>query len=103
MRPAARARLPLLAIAFACARPAPPASERVYVPRTRDLTVTTVPLLVKESLHLYPFLARDFAAGGVLEGKEVYAFSPSTLTVVEDDTVRFTFVRPGGPHRHDGA
>jgi plastocyanin len=94
MRPAALAGLPLLAIAFACARPAPPARKRAYVPRTRDFTVTTVPLLVKESLRVYPFLARDFASGGVLEGKEVYAFSPSTFTVVEGDTVRFTFVNP---------
>jgi len=56
--------------------------------------VTTVPLLVRESASLYPFLTEDFAPGGVLDGKEVYAFSPSTLTVVEGDTVRFTFVNP---------
>jgi hypothetical protein len=32
---------------------------------------------------------------GVLEGKkEVYAFSPSTLTVAEGDTAHFTFVNP---------
>lgn len=65
-----------------------------YVPRIRELTVTTVPLLVKESQRDYPFLARDFAPGGVLEGKEVYAFSPSTLTVVEGDTVHFTLINP---------
>lgn len=41
-----------------------------------------------------PFLARDFAPGGVLEGKEVYAFQPSTITVVKGDTLRFTFVNP---------
>ena len=66
----------------------------VYQPRVRQLTVTTVPLLVRESRTVYPFLAADFAKGGVLEGKEVYAFSPSTLTVVEGDTVHFTFVNP---------
>src|SRR5216117_2348197 len=39
------------------------------------------------------------ACGGVLEGKEVYAFSPSTITVVEGDTVRFTLVNPeDDPH-----
>jgi plastocyanin len=30
----------------------------------------------------------------VLDGKEVYAFSPSTLTVVQGDTIQFTFVNP---------
>jgi plastocyanin len=35
-----------------------------------------------------------FAKGGVLEAREVYAFSPSTLTVVEGDTIRFTFINP---------
>ena len=56
--------------------------------------MTTVPLLTKEMASIYPFLRKDFAPGGVLEGKEVYAFLPSTLTVVEGDTVRFTFVNP---------
>lgn len=58
------------------------------------LTVTTVPLLVKESLTMYAFLKPAFANGGVLDGKEVYAFSPSTLTVVEGDTIHFTFINP---------
>ena len=53
--------------------------------------VTTVPLFTKELASTYPFLREDFAPGGVLEGKEIYAFVPSTLTVVEGDTVRFTF------------
>ena len=79
----------LVALAAGCApRPA------AYVPRARDITVTTVPLLVKEQRTLYPFLARDFAPGGVLAGKEVYAFVPGTITVVEGDTIRFTFVNP---------
>jgi plastocyanin len=65
-----------------------------YRPRARDVTVTTVPVLVKEAKALYPFLAQDFAPGGVLDGKEVYAFAPSTITVVAGDTIRFTFVNP---------
>lgn len=65
-----------------------------YVPRVREVTLTTVPLLVKEDRALYPFLAKDFAKGGVLEGKEVYAFSPSTVTVVQGDTIHFTFINP---------
>lgn len=65
-----------------------------YTPRTQELTITTVPLLVREEKGLFPFLAADFAAGGVLEGKEVYAFSPSSVTVVEGDTVHFTLINP---------
>jgi len=30
----------------------------------------------------------------VLDGKEVYAFSPSTLTVVEGDTIHLTLINP---------
>jgi plastocyanin len=86
--------LAVLALAAACTRSAPPAPAARYTPRTREITITTVPLLVKEARTLYPFLDADFAAGGVLDGKEVYAFSPSTLTVVEGDTIHFTFVNP---------
>jgi plastocyanin len=65
-----------------------------YTPRARDVTITTVPLLSKELRQVYPFLERDFAPGGVLAGREVYAFVPSSVTVVEGDTVRFRFVNP---------
>ena len=80
----------MLLSAMACARPvAPP-----YQPRTRAVTVTTVPLLVRESQRVFPFLKESFAPGGVLAGKEVYAFVPSTITVIAGDTVAFTFVNP---------
>jgi plastocyanin len=69
-------------------------ASRSYVPRTREITVTTVPLLVREQQSVFPFLTKDFGKGGVLEGKEVYAFSPSTVTVVEGDTIHFTFINP---------
>lgn len=72
------------------------ADARPYVPRTRTITITTVPLLVREQQHIFPFLTKDFAKGGVLDGKEVYAFSPSTITVVEGDTIHFVFINPGG-------
>lgn len=77
----------------ACRQTATVASPS-YHPRTRAITVTTVPLLVKEQRSMFPFLAAAFAKGGVLDGKEVYAFSPSTLTVVEGDTIRFTLINP---------
>ena len=65
-----------------------------YTPRVREITVTTVPLLVQEQAKVFPFLKSAFAKGGVLDGKEVYAFSPSTLVVVEGDTIHFTFINP---------
>jgi plastocyanin len=65
-----------------------------YRARVRSVTVTTVPLLVKEEQGVLPFLKEDFAKGGVLEGKEVYAFSPSSITVVEGDTIHFTLINP---------
>lgn len=86
--------IPLLAL-LSCQSPAerPPVSVS-YVPRSRDVTITTVPFLTKEMQAVYPFLKQDFGRGGVLAGKEVYGFQPSSVTVVEGDTVRFTLVNP---------
>jgi plastocyanin len=69
-------------------------AARPYTPTTRAVTITTVPLLVKEEQSVLPFLKQDFAKGGVLDGKEVYGFSPSTVTVIEGDTIQFTFINP---------
>ncbi len=82
---------PFVALALAgCAAPPPAAAP----PTTREYTVTAVPLLTKEMQRVYPFLAKDFAAGGVLAGKEVYAFEPSAITAYEGDTLRLTLVNP---------
>ena len=62
--------------------------------RAREIVITTVPLLTKELATTYPFLKKDFGTGGVLAGKEVYEFMPSTITVVEGDTLRLTFLNP---------
>lgn len=85
--------LALIALS-ACDRDEKVQPKSTYVPRRRDITVTTVPLLVKEETAVFPFLKNDFGPGGVLDGKEVYAFSPSTITVVEGDTIHFTFINP---------
>jgi hypothetical protein len=88
------ALLPLLC-ALACFPKAPDTTRnRQYTPVARDLTITTVPVLVKEMRGLLPFLGPDFAPGGILEGKEVYAFVPNHFTVGEGDTLRFTFYNP---------
>ncbi|MBI3567066.1 MAG: cupredoxin domain-containing protein [Gemmatimonadetes bacterium] len=90
-----RSHLALIALAAAaCGGPGVDAHPAAYHPRTRELTVTTVPLLVKEQRALYPFLRPAFAKGGVLDGKEVYAFVPSTITVVEGDTLHLTIINP---------
>lgn len=70
------------------------ASSGTYRPRTRHLAVTAVPLLTREQTGTYPFLAEDFASGGILEGKEVYAFVPSTLTAYRGDTLVLDLVNP---------
>lgn len=77
--------------------PAPAAST--YTPQTKDFVVTTVPLLVHEQTGTYDYLAKDFSKSGVLAGKEVWGFSPSSLTVYEGDRVNLTLVDPSGdPH-----
>jgi hypothetical protein len=65
-----------------------------YRPRLRSFTVTAVPLLIKEQQDLYPFLKKDFGGGGVLEGKEIYAFQPSVLVAYRGDTLRLVLVNP---------
>ena len=81
-----------LLLALASCRSAPAATR--YAPRTREFTITTVPLLSRELQSVYPFLKKDFARGGVLDGKEVYAFFPNVITAVEGDTLRFTLLNP---------
>jgi plastocyanin len=76
----------------ACAAPVPPTPA--YTPQARYVTVTTVALMVKEDAGVLPFLKQDFAKGGVLDGKEVYGFEPSTITVAAGDTIHFHFVNP---------
>ncbi len=80
----------LAALLAACQRQPP----RPAPGRSLDVVITAVPLLTKELASVYPFLKQDFAAGGVLEGKEVYAFVPSTITVREGDTLRLRLVNP---------
>jgi len=65
-----------------------------YRPQLREVTLTTVPLLVHEQEKQFPFLAADFAKGGVLEGREAYAFVPGTITVIAGDTLHLTVINP---------
>ncbi len=85
-----RSALTVAVVGVVACRPAPPA----YRPRTRAITVTTVPLLVKESARTFPFLKDDFGPDGILAGKEVYGFSPATIVVGEGDTLDLTIYNP---------
>ena len=76
-------------VGSACDRPA-----AAYRPQLREVTLTTVPLLVHEQEEQFPFLAADFAKGGVLEGREAYAFVPSTIAAVAGDTLELTILNP---------
>ncbi len=63
-------------------------------PQSRLYTITAVPLLTREMQRVYPFLTKDFAPGGLLAGREVYAFEPSTITVYEGDTLQLNLINP---------
>jgi uncharacterized cupredoxin-like copper-binding protein len=82
----------LLTLAGCTVQRAEPPSRRVS--HSRSVVITAVPLLTREMQAVYPFLRQDFAPGGVLAGKEVYAFVPSTITVLENDTVQLELINP---------
>lgn len=82
----------LLATTWGCG--ADRGSAPTYTPRARDVTITAVPLLTKELEETYPFLRDAFREGGVMSGQEVYAFSPSTVTVVQGDTIHLHLLNP---------
>lgn len=70
----------------------PPVST--YKAQTRSLTVTTIPAVTHEMQGASPYLKDEFAKGGLLDGKEVYAFSPEALVVYQGDTLKLTLVNP---------
>jgi uncharacterized cupredoxin-like copper-binding protein len=87
-----RHSLPLLLFLAGCSVSG---SQRIDArARSRDVVITAVPLLTKEMAAVYPFLKQDFAPGGVLADKEVYAFVPSSITVFQGDTLRLRLVNP---------
>ena len=70
------------------------ANDGTTAPQNRNFTVAAVPLLVHEQTGIFGFLQQDFAPGGVLDGKEVYGFNPSQLSVLKGDRVHVTVVNP---------
>lgn len=63
-------------------------------PQTRSFVITTMPIAVHEMQDSMDYLKKDFAPGGLLDGKEVYGFYPSTLVVYQGDTVDLSLVNP---------
>jgi plastocyanin len=75
------------------------AAKADYTPQTRTVSLTVAPLLVHEQEGTFDFLKEAFAKHGTLDGKEVWSFAPSTITVYQGDTVNVTFTNPGDdPH-----
>ena len=70
-----------------------------YTPVTRQFVVAAVPLLVHEQTATFGYLNKDFGKSGVLNGKELWGFSPSSFTVYQGDTVQITVINAGDdPH-----
>lgn len=65
-----------------------------YAAQTREFTISIVPLVTHEQQSYADYLQKDFAPGGVLDGKEIYGYNPSTFTVYQGDTVNITWVNP---------
>ena len=57
------------------------ATTNHYTPQTRSFTMTIVPYWVHEVTGTYDYLAPEFGKKGLLAGKEVWGFSPSTIVV----------------------
>jgi plastocyanin len=62
----------------------------------RAVVVTAVPLLVNEMQATLPFLKQDFDPNGVLSGKEVFGYYPSTVILNQGDTIQLSVVNPTG-------
>jgi len=90
----------LLALtAGACAQGTANAARQRYTEQQRTFTITAVPLLVHEQQGMFDYLKGAFAKGGMLADKEVWGFSPSSITVYQWDTVSVSLVNPGDdPH-----
>lgn len=63
-------------------------------PKTKEYTITEYPILVHEQQDMLPYLQQDFADNGVLSGKEVYGFYPSTIVVHSGDMIHLNVINP---------
>ena len=70
-----------------------------YQPQPRTFVISMVPVLSKEFAAFLPYLKEDFAAGGELSGKQVYAFLPAVVSAYAGDTITFEIYNPAD-HAH---
>jgi plastocyanin len=70
------------------------AAAPAYRPQTRRLPIVMVPVLTHEFAGFLDYLTPDFATGGMLAGKEVFAFLPNHLAAYAGDTLEFTCYNP---------
>ena len=63
-----------------------------YVPQTRQIFVSTVPLVTHEQQKYLPGLKGLFGSTGVLNKTEVYGFNPDTIVVYQGDRIRLTVI-----------
>ncbi len=85
------------ALTTAPAAAAPAANH--YVPRQVSMTVTIVPQWVHEETGTFDYLGAEFSKKALLAGKEVWGFSPNTITAYQGDTLDITLYNPSSdPH-----
>lgn len=70
-----------------------------YKPQTRNFVMTIVPYWVHEVTGTYDYLSPEFGKKGLLANKEVWGFSPSSITVYQGDTIHIELYNPSSdPH-----
>jgi heme/copper-type cytochrome/quinol oxidase subunit 2 len=76
-----------------------PVAAGHYTPQARHFVMTIVPSWVHEVTSAYDYLGAEFGKKGLLAGKEVWGFSPSSITVYQGDTVDIELYNPSSdPH-----
>jgi hypothetical protein len=82
-------------VAGSCSVNSAAASATKYSAQNRQYSIVAVPLLVHEQTGTYDYLNKAFAKHGLLDGKEVWGWSTSSLTVYQWDSVAIDIVNPG--------
>lgn len=72
-----------------------------YSPKTLNIDMVAITSMIGEQAEVpaFAFLKKDFKAGGVLDGHEVFSWSPDAITVYKGDTVNLT-IAGTGPDDH---
>lgn len=72
-----------------------------YEPKTLNIDMVAITSMIGEQAEVpaFAFLKKDFKAGGVLDGHEVFSWSPDAITVYKGDTVNLA-ITGTGPDDH---